>query len=104
MARSTLDAPDRLLNEFRLLSDAAREQFLEHLVDDDTVREELEDLLDIAVARARSAEPVRPLEDVLQELEPRWVETACFYGTLQLSTPYRRPSGGPLSRFQIRQL
>ncbi|MGI8477915.1 MAG: hypothetical protein ACR2OO_16320 [Thermomicrobiales bacterium] len=71
MAQSTLDAPNRLLNEFRSLSDAAREQFLEHLVDDDTVREELEDLLDIAAARARSAEPVRPLEVVLQELEPR---------------------------------
>jgi len=54
---------------FRALSPEARDRFMERLVTDVTLREELEDLLDLEIVRQRASEPVRPLEDVLAELD-----------------------------------
>ena len=54
---------------FRALPQPSREQFLERVVADAALREEIEDLLDLAVAQERADEPVRPLDEVLAELE-----------------------------------
>jgi len=60
---------DGLWTAFRALPRASRELFLERMVADVALRRELEDSLDLAVARERSTEPVRPLDEVLAELE-----------------------------------
>jgi hypothetical protein len=54
---------------FWALPPASRNEFLERLVNDDMLRQELEDLLDLALARERSLGPTRPLEEVLAEIE-----------------------------------
>ena len=54
---------------FRALPQTSRDEFLERVVADAALREEIEDLLDLAVARDRADEPVRPLDEVLAELE-----------------------------------
>jgi hypothetical protein len=59
---------DRLWAEFQALPAEARESFLELLVEDQPTRDDLEDLLDLALADERSAEPTRALEDVLREI------------------------------------
>lgn len=41
---------------------------MERLVAEPRLREELEDLLDAAVASERASEPTRPLDDVLAEV------------------------------------
>jgi len=53
---------------FRALPAEARGAFMERLVAEPRLREELEDLLDAAVASERASEPTRPLDDVLAEV------------------------------------
>jgi len=60
---------DRLWAEFRALDSDARGQFLEQLVQDESLRSELEDHLDLEVALVRSGEPTRSLNDVLRDLD-----------------------------------
>lgn len=60
---------EQVWKAFWALSPAARNEFLECLVKDDTLRQELEDLWDLAIARERANETARPLEEVLAEIE-----------------------------------
>jgi hypothetical protein len=53
---------------FNALPPDARNKFMEKMVADSSLREELEDLLDLDVAVERSSEPTRPLDEVLAEL------------------------------------
>jgi hypothetical protein len=53
---------------FNALPTEARDKFMEKMVADPSLREELEDLLDLDVAVERSNEPTRPLDEVLAEL------------------------------------
>ena len=53
---------------FRALPRTSREAFLERSVTDTAFREELEDFLDLTLARERADEPVRPLDEVLADL------------------------------------
>jgi hypothetical protein len=48
-----------------------RDKFLERLLDDQRILEEIEDLLDFATVADRRNEPTRPIEDVLAQLEAR---------------------------------
>ncbi len=54
---------------FSALDQEARDKFMEKVVADPELREELEDLLDLRVAVERSREPTRPLDEVLAELD-----------------------------------
>jgi hypothetical protein len=54
---------------FQMMPRTSRVQFLERLVADETTRQEIEDLLDLAVVRDRSDEPVRPLDEVLAKID-----------------------------------
>lgn len=54
---------------FGALPPEARDRFMEKMLADPTLREELEDLLDLEVVAERSSEPTRPLDDVLGELD-----------------------------------
>jgi uncharacterized protein YbaA (DUF1428 family) len=54
---------------FSALDREARDKFMEKVVADPKLREELEDLLDLRVAVERSGEPTRPLDEVLAELD-----------------------------------
>ncbi len=64
-----LDATvDMVWTAFRALPPEARDRFVEKMVTDVALREELEDLLDTQMANERLDEPVRPLDDVLDEL------------------------------------
>ncbi len=54
---------------FSALSSEARDSFMEKMLADPALREELEDLLDLEVVAERSGEATRPLEDVLRELD-----------------------------------
>ena len=54
---------------FSALNREARDKFMEKVVADPELREELEDLLDLRVAVERSGEPTRPLDEVLAELD-----------------------------------
>ncbi|MGH2534328.1 MAG: hypothetical protein ACRDJW_18820 [Thermomicrobiales bacterium] len=56
-------------NAFKSLSSNTRAEFIGLMIADPALREELEDLLDLETARERSHEPVRPLDEVLAELE-----------------------------------
>lgn len=60
---------DGLWTAIRALPPDSRERLLEHLISDQTFRQELEDLLDLQLANERMHEPTRPLEDVLSEIE-----------------------------------
>ena len=60
---------DRLYTDFRELPQESRDAFLIRLVGDPAMREELEELLDMAVATERASEPTRPLRDVLDSLD-----------------------------------
>lgn len=60
---------DVLWTAFRALAPESRDRFLEQMVADVALRQELEDVLDLAVARERASEPVRPLDDVRREIE-----------------------------------
>jgi hypothetical protein len=53
---------------FNALPPETRDKFMEKMVADPSLREELEDLLDLDVAVERSNEPTRPLDEVLAEL------------------------------------
>ena len=59
---------DRLWTEFNALPHESQADFLSRLLTDDAMRREIEDLLDLAIAHERAAEPTRPLRDVLSEL------------------------------------
>ncbi len=59
---------DTVWNAFRALPPEARDRFVERLVADTALREELEDVMDVQMATERLDEPVRPLDDVLDEL------------------------------------
>ncbi len=68
-AMAQLDATvDMVWTAFRALPPEARDRFVEKMVADVALREELEDLLDTQMANERLDEPVRPLDDVLDEL------------------------------------
>lgn len=54
---------------FRSLSEESQEAFLERLMADRALRDEIEQLLDLALAEERSNEPVRSLDTVLAEIE-----------------------------------
>lgn len=58
---SAIAPVDRLWAEFCALDAEARGKFLTHLVHDNSLRSELEDHLDLEVARIRSAESTKPL-------------------------------------------
>jgi hypothetical protein len=68
MTESATSAVD-VWKAFSSLSANSRDQFIELMLADPAVREEVEDLLDLELADQRSREPVRPLEEVLAELE-----------------------------------
>ncbi|MGH2561433.1 MAG: hypothetical protein ACRDJH_20405 [Thermomicrobiales bacterium] len=68
MAKTTTNATE-MWSTFKSLSSDTRDEFIGLMIADPVVREELEDLLDLDIARERSHEPVRPLEDVLAEIE-----------------------------------
>ena len=53
---------------FSALAPEERNKFMEKMVADPSLREELEDLLDLSVAVERSDEPTRQLDEVLAEL------------------------------------
>jgi hypothetical protein len=53
---------------YNALPPEARDKFMEKMVADPSLREELEDLLDLDVAVQRSNEPTKPLDEVLAEL------------------------------------
>jgi len=54
---------------FSALSPEARDRFMEKMLADPALREELEDLLDMEIVAERFGEPTRPLYDVLEELD-----------------------------------
>ena len=54
---------------FRALPRTSREEFLERVVADAALREEIKDLLGLIAAQERADEPVRPLDEVLADLE-----------------------------------
>lgn len=60
---------DALWTAFRALPPESRDRFMERMVADAALRRELEDVLDLAVAEERAREPVRPLDEVLSEIE-----------------------------------
>ncbi len=60
---------DGLWAAVRALPPESRERFIERMIADHAFRREIEDLLDLAVARERAHEPVRSLDDVLAEIE-----------------------------------
>ena len=53
---------------FNALAPEERNKFMEKMVTDPSLWEELEDLLDLGIAVERSNEPTRPLDEVLAEL------------------------------------
>jgi hypothetical protein len=59
---------ERIWSDFLSLPRASRDQFLALLVADDAIRQEIEDLLDLAIVDERRHEPTRSLDDVLAEL------------------------------------
>lgn len=67
--RST--AVDQAWESFRTLPYESRGEFLERLLADPQLREEIEDLLDLTLADERSTEPTRPFAEVLEELRAR---------------------------------
>lgn len=54
---------------FSALPPEARDRFMEKMLADPALREELEDLLDMEIVEERSGESTRPLDDVLEELD-----------------------------------
>lgn len=60
---------DALWAAFRALPTEARDQFMERIVADSMLREGLEDLLDLAVARERVKEPVTRSAEVQTVLD-----------------------------------
>lgn len=56
---------------FSALPRETRDKFMEKLVADPTLREELEDLLDLEIVSERSGESTRPLDEVLAESDER---------------------------------
>lgn len=60
---------DTLWSTLQALPRSSRNQFLEKVVADVTMRQALEDILDLTLAHERSNEPVRPLDAVLAEID-----------------------------------
>ncbi len=58
-----------LWTAFLALPPKTRDKFMEKVVCDPALREELEDLLNLDIAVKRSDEPTRPLDEVLAELD-----------------------------------
>ncbi len=54
---------------FNVMPADARDKFMQKVVADPSLREDLEDLLDLEVATERSTEPTRPLDEVLAEID-----------------------------------
>lgn len=69
MASQSEELADGLWTAVRALPSRSREQFIERMIADHAFRQELEDLMDLAVARERAHEPARPLGEVLAEIE-----------------------------------
>lgn len=69
MASQPTGLADGLWAAVRALPPESRERFIERMIADHAFRRELEDILDLAVARERAHEPTRPLGDVLAEIE-----------------------------------
>ena len=59
---------EQIWSDFQTLSASSRDQFLERLVADETVRQEIEKVLDLAVVADRLHEPARSLDDVIADL------------------------------------
>lgn len=70
MARST-STTEQVWADFRTLSPESRVAFLQLLVADDELREELEDAFDLAVIAERADEPTRPFSEVMDEIRAR---------------------------------
>jgi hypothetical protein len=60
--------PDGLWDAFRALPSQSRERFIERLMADQAVRQDLDDLFDLHLANERIHEPARPLDDVLAKI------------------------------------
>jgi hypothetical protein len=58
---------DGLWTVVRALSNETRERLLEKMLADPSLREEIEDLLDLAIADERSHEPSQPLVEVISD-------------------------------------
>lgn len=69
MASQPKGIADGLWAAVQALPPESRERFIERMIADRAFRQELEDILDLAVARERVHEPARPLDDVLTEIE-----------------------------------
>ena len=54
---------------FSALPQEMRGKFVEKMLADPVLREEIEDLLDLEIVSERSGEPTRPLDEVLAELD-----------------------------------
>ena len=54
---------------FSALDRETRDKFMEKVVADPELREELEDLLDLEIVAERSGEPTRPLDEALAEID-----------------------------------
>jgi hypothetical protein len=54
---------------FRAMPRESREKLIERMLADAVVRDEIEDLMDIALAEQRRGEPTRPLDQVLAEID-----------------------------------
>lgn len=69
MASQPKGIADGLWAAVRALPPESREQFIERMIADHAFRQELEDILDLALVQERVHEPARPLGDVLAEIE-----------------------------------
>jgi len=69
VATHSESAAEELWHAFRTLPSNAREQFMECLIGDEAIRQELAELLDSQLGNERSHESARPLDDVLAEIE-----------------------------------
>ena len=69
MASQSKELADGLWAAVRALPPRSREQFIERMIADSAFRQELEDLMDMAVARERAHEPARSLDEVLADIK-----------------------------------
>ena len=67
MKKTRSASPDDLVETFTALPKKKQEEVFLRLVQSPKIRDEMEDLMDAAVAEARRKEKGRPLRDVLAE-------------------------------------
>lgn len=73
MASQATKLADGLWTAVRVLPPESRERFIERMIADPAFRQELDDILNLAIARERAHEPARSLDDVLAEIEAQLV-------------------------------